>query len=112
MKWNRESLLQFLAAKNIGFQEARHEAVFTMTESALLGIELRGTRCKNLLVQDKKGIAKFLLLTPPEAAIDLAALGRMLGVGRLSLWPAGEMEGELGVAPGAMSPFNGHRCCR
>lgn len=103
--WGRESVLQFLDAQGIGYREARHKAVCTMAESAALDLPLTGCRCKNLLVQGKRGTNRFLVLTPAEASVDLGALGRTLVVGRLSLCPPDEMLRLLGVAPGAMSPF-------
>ncbi|MFT3814411.1 MAG: prolyl-tRNA synthetase associated domain-containing protein [Acidovorax sp.] len=103
--WTREALLEYLARHGIAFEEAIHGAVFTMAESAALGVTLAGSRCKNLLVQDKKGAHRFLVVTGPDASIDLGALGRILGVGRLSLCPPEEMRGLLHVAPGALSPL-------
>lgn len=105
MNWTRESLLQFLDDHGIDYQEATHAAVYTMAESATLDLALSGCRCKNLLVQSRKGAERFLLVTPADAAVDLGALGRALGLGRLSLCPPSEMMDLLGVAPGGMSPF-------
>ena len=101
----RESLLQFLDTQGITYQEARHAAVYTMAESASLAQSLEGTRCKNLLVQSRKGLDRLLVVTPPDARVDLGALGRSLGVGRLSFCSPSEMMSLLGVEPGAMSPF-------
>lgn len=105
MNWDRESLLRYLDDKGIVYREVQHAPVFTMAESALLNLNLPGTRCKNLLVQDKKGSARFLVVTPPDAAVDLGALGRALNVGRLSLCPAEDMQSLLGVSPGSLSPL-------
>ena len=101
----RESLLQFLDTQGITYQEARHAAVYTMAESASLAQSLEGVRCKNLLVHSKKGPDRVLVITPPDAMVDLGALGRSLGVGRLSFCSPAEMMNLLGVEPGAMSPF-------
>lgn len=105
MTWDRESLLSYLRDKAISYREVRHEAVFTMTDSALLPLTLPGTRCKNLLVQDKKATSRFLIVTFPNAVVDLGSLGRALNVGRLSLCPPDEMQGLLGVGPGSLSPL-------
>lgn len=105
VNWNRDGLLHFLEQHAIGYQEVRHDAVYTMAESAMLNLALPGCRCKNLLVQAKKGVDRFLVVTPPDASVDLGALGRLLGVGRLSLCPPEEMMHLLGVSPGAMSPL-------
>lgn len=103
--WTRQSLLEYLHAKGIAFEEAIHPAVFTMAESAALDIALPGSRCKNLLVRNRKGTHRFLVVTGPDASVDLAALGQALGSGRLSLCPPAEMLDRLGVAPGALSPL-------
>lgn len=105
MSQSRESLLSFLVSHGISHQEERHAAVFTMAESATLEPSLEGCRCKNLLVQNKKRTDRFLLVTPPDAELDLSALGRQLGVGRLSFCSKEEMLALLGVEPGATSPL-------
>lgn len=104
-RWTRETLLAFLDARAIRYEEVVHPAVFTMAESGALSLSLPGCRCKNLLVQNKKGTERYLVVTSPDAAVDLAALGRLLGCGRLSLCPAPVMVDLLGVESGAMSPF-------
>ncbi|WP_342131051.1 prolyl-tRNA synthetase associated domain-containing protein [Hydrogenophaga sp. OTU3427] len=103
--WNREKLLEYLAELRIEFQEIIHKAVFTLVQSAMLGATLSGSRCKNLLVQDKKGNQRFLVVTGPDTGIDLGALGRALGTGRLSMCPAEAMRDILHVKPGALSPL-------
>lgn len=104
-QWSRPSLLEYLRNKGIAFEESIHPAVFTMAESAALDIGLEGQRCKNLLVRNKKGTQGFVLVTGPDAGVDLAALGQALGTGRLSLCPPAQMQDLLGVAPGALSPL-------
>lgn len=102
---SRESVLQFLDTQGIPYREARHEAVYTMADSASLPQSFEGVRCKNLLVQSKKGVDRLLVVTPPDAMVDLGALGRSLGIGRLSFCSPSEMMDLLGVEPGSMSPF-------
>ncbi|HQR69700.1 MAG TPA: prolyl-tRNA synthetase associated domain-containing protein [Burkholderiaceae bacterium] len=101
----RESLLEFLDAHRIDYREAGHEAVCTMADSAKLNLALPGCRCKNLFVQGRKEDGRFLVVAPPDAAVDLAALGRATGVGRLSLCQPSEMVSRFGVELGALSPF-------
>ena len=102
---SRENVLLFLAEHGIAYEEARHEAVFTMADTAILDGRLPGSRCKNILVRNRDGSAVFLLVTPSFATLDLGSLGRKLMVGRLSLCSPDEMLGLLGVTPGAMSPL-------
>lgn len=103
--WTRDALLEYLHRNGIAFEEAIHSAVFTMPQSAALGLKLPGSRCKNLLVRDQKGAQRFLVVTGPDASVGLGALGRMLGVGRLSLCPPEDMQTALQVPAGALSPL-------
>lgn len=105
MAWDRESLLQFLDSRGIAYREATHAAVYTMGESAALAPSLDGVRCKNLLVQSRKSADRLLVVTAPDAMVELGALGRSLGIGRLSFCSPSEMTDLLGVEPGAMSPL-------
>ena len=104
-EWTQETLLAYLEQAGIGFERVNHPAVFTMADSAELNIALSGRRCKNLLVRDKKSRVFFLVVLAPETSIDLAALGQLMGAGRLSLCPAEQMHELLQVASGALSPF-------
>lgn len=103
--WNREALLGLFDTLGLAYRETAHEAVHTMAESAALGETLTGCRCKNLLVQNKKGSDRYLVVTLPDAKVDLGELGRRLEVGRLSFCSADTMQALLGVTPGAASPF-------
>lgn len=104
-EWDRAALLDYLTAQGIAYEETLHQPVHTMAESATLGLTLSGSRCKNLFVQDKKGVQRFLVVTPPAASLDLGGLGRILGAGRLSLCPPDVMQSLLQVTPGSLSPL-------
>jgi len=104
-EWGKTTLLNYLSAQRIAYEEVLHQPVFNMAESSTLGLNLEGTRCKNLLVQDKKGTQRFLVVTAPDVSLDLGGLGRILGVGRLSMCPAEAMFSLLQVLPGALSPL-------
>src|SRR5690606_17430847 len=66
MHWTREKLFDFFDSNEIAVQTIRPAAVFTMAESAGLNLNLPGTRCKNLLVQNKKGSSRYLIVTPAD----------------------------------------------
>ncbi|MCB4321868.1 prolyl-tRNA synthetase associated domain-containing protein [Alcaligenes sp. 13f] len=104
-EWTQETLLAYLEQAGIEFELVSHSAVFTMADSAELSIALSGRRCKNLLLRDKKSRVFFLVVLAPETSIDLAALGQLMGAGRLSLCPAEQMYELLHVVSGALSPF-------
>lgn len=58
--WTREPLLESLHRNGTAFEEAIHSAVFTMAQSAALGLKVPGGRCKNLLVRGiKKACSAF-----------------------------------------------------
>ncbi len=103
--FTRESLLALFDELKLNYRQTAHDAVYTMAESAALNATLLGCRCKNLLVQNKKGSARFLVVTTPDARVDLGELGRRLDVGRLSFCSPETMQELLGVTPGAASPF-------
>lgn len=103
----RSALIAFLDQNGIRYHEEQHAPVYTMAESEALGsaLTLTGSRCKNLFVRSKKGDDRFLVITEPDTSVDLAGLGRALGVGRLSFCSAEELKSLLGVEAGAASPF-------
>jgi len=103
--WSRASLLAMLDHLGLDYRETQHDAVYTMADSAALGARLAGCRGKSLLVQNKKGTARFLIVTHPDTRADLTALGHRLGVGRLSFCPPEAMQHLLSIMPGAASPL-------
>lgn len=105
LSWTRESLLARLDSLGLRYDETRHDAVYTMADSAALSAHLTGCRGKSLLVQNKKGTSRFLIVTSPQSKADLTALGHNLGVGRLSFCSAETMHSLLNILPGAASPL-------
>jgi Ala-tRNA(Pro) deacylase len=101
----RAELLALLVQHGIAFREFFHSPVTTMQEFAQLDLSLDGVRCKNLLMQDKKGRRRFLLIAGADAIVDASSLGRQLGCGRLSMCSADVLRDCLGVEPGAVSPL-------
>lgn len=80
-----------------------HPPVMTVEESERLVPQLPGAKTKNLFLRDKKGLRHFLVTVPHDLAVDLAALGAMLGAGRLGFASAQRMQTHLGIAPGSVS---------
>lgn len=74
----KEELLSILKARNIPFAYEDHERVLNMAESSELRLSLEGTRCKNLLLQDKQGHV-YLVVTTSEKALDLSAAAKSIG---------------------------------
>jgi len=96
-------LAEFLRAH--GIESARHEhpAVMTVEESKRLVPKLPGAKTKNLFLRDKKGRRHFLVTVRHDIAVDLDALGAMLGVGGVGFASAERLKRCLGLTPGSVS---------
>ncbi len=99
-----ESLLAQLAAFGVEARTTRHPAVFTVAESQSLRGQLPGGHAKNLFLKPKAG--PFLLAVLEEdRQVSVNALGRAVGLGRVSFGSAEELRAQLGVEPGSVTPF-------
>ncbi len=93
----------FLRQHGIDAPRHEHAAVMTVEESERLVPRLPGAKTKNLFLRDKKGLRHFLVTLPHDLAVDLNALGALLGSGRLGFASAERLRKHLGIAPGAVS---------
>ena len=98
-----QHLLDFLAAHQIAYRRVDHPAVFTCEEAARLVPPLPGAELKNLFLRDNKGLRHFLVTVPESRRVDLTALGRVLGAGRLGFASPERLKRLLGLEPGAVS---------
>lgn len=99
-----EQLLAQLQALGIDHKTYDHEPVFTVDESDKIKIDMPGAHSKNLFLRNKKG-QMWLFSTLGTKTIDLKRLGDALGAGRLSFGSAERLMDNLGVIPGAVTPF-------
>ena len=99
-----DDLLAYLDARGIAATTHRHRPIFTVEEGRDLQAALPGAHTKNLFVKDKKG-ALWLICAAAETRIDLNALAKALGAGRMSFGAADLMDEALGVAPGSVTIF-------
>lgn len=97
------NLNEFLAHHAIVLARHEHPAVMTVAESEKIVPSLPGAKTKNLFLRDKKGLKHFLVTIPAALAVDLAALGDLLGAGRLGFASAERLQKYLGVMPGSVS---------
>jgi Ala-tRNA(Pro) deacylase len=104
MAATREQLFERLAALGIETTTVNHAPVFTVEESQRLRGELPGGHCKSLFLKDKKG-ALWLVVAMEDSRVDLKALQKTLGAGRLSFGKPELMAEVLGVTPGSVTPF-------
>lgn len=100
-----ESLFDCFRQLGIEYENHTHAPVFTVEESKFLRGTLPGGHTKNLFLRDKK--KRYWLLTALESqTVDLKALRRHLGAsGSLSFGSAEMLEKNLGVQPGAVTPY-------
>jgi Ala-tRNA(Pro) deacylase len=97
------NLFQFLRDHAIDAPRHEHVAVMTCEEADRLVPRLPGSKTKNLFLRDKKGMRHLLVSVPPDRAVDLNALGVVLGAGRLGFASAERLHKHLGITPGAVS---------
>lgn len=100
-----EQLLAYLDSLGIAHRSWRHAAVFTVDEAKAHRGELPGGHIKNLFLRNKKGDAMWLVVALEDRPIDLKVLGGRLGADRLSFGSSDRLMANLGVRPGAVTPF-------
>lgn len=104
MPRTRQELFLTLAELAIETRTVDHPAVFTVAESDTVDIPLPGAHTKNLFLKDDKG-ALFLIIANSETRVDLKAVSKRLGAGRLSFGKPELLMETLGVAPGSVTAF-------
>ncbi|MEK6347358.1 MAG: prolyl-tRNA synthetase associated domain-containing protein [Burkholderia sp.] len=100
----QDDVLTWLRQRGIPFGYEQHDAVLNMAESGLLTLTLDGARCKNLLLQDKKG-QFFLVVTTSNKALDLSGAAEAIGSKRLSFASGERLFELLGIRTGSLSPL-------
>lgn len=100
----REQLCVRLAELGIETRTVEHGAVFTVGESDAMGLKIAGAHTKNLFLKDAKD-ALFLIVANRETTVDLKAVQKRLGAGRLSFGKPELMRSVLGVEPGSVTAF-------
>ena len=102
-------LLKQLEEWKIFYKHFTHEPLISVNESKLLQEKLFGNNkenghIKNLYLRDKKK-NNILFVAHQDAIIDLKLLAKNINVGRLSFGSHERLMENLGVLPGAVSPF-------
>ncbi|AOJ91120.1 hypothetical protein WS87_30750 [Burkholderia sp. MSMB0856] len=100
----KDGVLKLLEETGIPFSCEEHSSVSNMTESGMLALSVTGTRCKNLLLQDKKGRC-FLVVTTATKSLDLAGVAETIGSKRLSFASGDKLFELLGIRTGSLSPL-------
>ncbi|MBN3762313.1 prolyl-tRNA synthetase associated domain-containing protein [Burkholderia sp. Ac-20365] len=100
----KDDVLKLLEDRDIPFSFEEHDPVLNMAESGMLTLSVVGARCKNLLLQDKKG-HYFLIVTTAAKSLDLARIAEIVGSKRLSFASADTLFELLGIRAGSLSPL-------
>lgn len=96
-------IIAMLREHGINAPYHEHAAVMTVDESERLVPPLPGAKTKNLFLRDKKGQRHFLVTVPHDLAVDLKALGAMIGAGGLGFASPERLRKHLDIAPGSVS---------
>ena len=100
----QRDLFARLEELGIATETQTHEPVFTVEESQKVRGRLPGAHCKSLFLKDKKG-ALWLVVSLEDRRLDLKALAPLIGAARLSFGSPERLADNLGVVPGAVTPF-------
>ena len=103
-------LIQKFRELGIAFELFEHEAVKTVAESKkveklFLSSANGGGHIKNLFLRDAKK-KNILLVASQDTKIDLKMIANLINCKRLSFGSSDRLFDELGVRPGAVSPFS------
>src|SRR5450432_1617276 len=96
-------IFEFLEAEGIAAERHEHPAVMTVEESLRLVPKLPGAKTKNLFLRDKKGARHFLVTVPHDRAVDLNALGGVIGATKIGFASSERILKHLGITPGSVS---------
>ena len=99
-----ESLFSFLDVLGISHQTTTHPAVFTAAEGGAWRDTVPGLHCKNLFLQDAKGLF-WLVVMPADKHADLTGLAKRLGAPKFSFAKPEALREILGLTPGSVTPF-------
>ena len=104
MPATRQDLFARLNGLGIATRTFEHAPVFTVDEARRLRGEIPGGHTKNLFLVDKDE-RLWLVVALEDAAIDLKALPRKVGSGRVSFGKPDRLRQTLGIEPGSVTPF-------
>ena len=97
-----EKLLEALNDLGLKTSTLSHEAVFRVGEGDDIKSQLPGAHTKNLFLKDDKG-QLWLISAEQTTQINLKALPKIIGSGRLSFGSEERLYAALGVRPGSVT---------
>ncbi|ESQ80996.1 prolyl-tRNA synthetase associated domain-containing protein [Asticcacaulis sp. YBE204] len=100
--YTQATLLQALNDWGIASRTLEHPAVFRVGEGDEIKAALPGAHTKNLFLKDDKG-QLWLISAEQQTQINLKALPKLIGSGRLSFGSEARLHDALGVRPGSVT---------
>ena len=101
-RYTPEKLLEALDDLGLKTSTLHHEAVFRVGEGDGIKDQLPGAHTKNLFLKDDKG-QLWLISAEQKTQINLKALPKVIGSGRLSFGSEERLYDALGVRPGSVT---------
>ena len=100
--FDRDRLLDWMAANDVAQTTHDHPAVFRVDEGHELKAAMPGAHTKNLFLKDKKG-RLWLISARQDTVIDLKRAPKTIGSDRLSFGNEGLLYETLGLTPGSVT---------
>jgi Ala-tRNA(Pro) deacylase len=98
------SLLALLESLGIAHETFEHPAIHTVEQGLHLKAGRPGGHSKNLYLKDKQD-KRVLICALGEARVEINAISKAIGTGRLSFVDGAMMAKEIGVTPGSVTLF-------
>ena len=100
--FDRDRLLDWMAANDVAGTTHDHPAVFRVEEGLELKAAMPGAHTKNLFLKDKKG-RLWLISARQDTVVDLKRADKWIGSARLSFGNETLLYETLGVRPGSVT---------
>lgn len=100
--FDRDRLLDWMAASGVALTTHDHPAVFRVEEGLELKAAMPGAHTKNLFLKDKKG-RLWLISARQDTVVDLKRADKWIGSARLSFGNEALLWETLGVRPGSVT---------
>ena len=103
---NRQKVLETLDRLHIDYEVIDHPPVHTIEEMDALGVFTKGEVCKNLFLRNANGKTHYVVSMKKDKHPDIQnGIRPQLGCSRLSFGSDERLAKQLGLLPGAVSPF-------
>ena len=103
---NKEKVLHTLDSLGIEYEIIEHAPVHTIDEMDNLGVFTKGEVCKNLFLRNANGKTHYVVSMMKDKHPDIQnCIRAQLGCSRLSFGSDERLQKQLGLLPGAVSPF-------